>query len=168
MEVRRPERVYRSRSRIQGFQGPPATAGRRLLPFFVLLTVDWEDRGVARLADPPGGPGIQVRLLGPFEVVREDVAQRLPGRGERALLALLALSAGRVVAATSLVGQLWSPADQPDDPIGSDLTVDQFVTILASLARFNVAVQVDQVSYLVVQPAIALARVLQKRLAALR
>jgi DNA-binding SARP family transcriptional activator len=74
---------------------------------------------VARLADPPGGPGMQVRLLGPFEVVLDDVAQRLPGRGERALLALLALSAGRVVAATSLVGQLWSPADLPDDPLNA-------------------------------------------------
>ncbi len=74
---------------------------------------------MARLADPPDGPGIQVRLLGPFEVVLEDVAQRLPGRGERALLALLALSAGRVVAATSLVGQLWSPADLPDDPLNA-------------------------------------------------
>ena len=103
----------RGRSRIQGFQGvPTATAGLRLSPFFVLLTADWEDRGVARSADSPGGPGIQVRLLGPFEVVLEDVAQRLPGRGERALLALLALSAGRVVAATSLVGQLWSASRQ--------------------------------------------------------
>ena len=74
---------------------------------------------MARSADSPGGPGIQVRLLGPFEVVLEDVAQRLPGRGERALLALLALSAGRVVAATSLVGQLWSPADLPDDPLNA-------------------------------------------------
>ena len=74
---------------------------------------------MAGLADPRGGPGMQVRLLGPFEVVLDDVAQRLPGRGERALLALLALSVGRVVAATSLVGQLWSPADLSDDPLNA-------------------------------------------------
>ncbi|HEX9178613.1 MAG TPA: winged helix-turn-helix domain-containing protein, partial [Mycobacterium sp.] len=74
---------------------------------------------MARLADPSGGPGIQVRLLGPFEVVLDDVAQRLPGRGERALLALLALSAERMVAASSLVRQLWAPADLPDDPLNA-------------------------------------------------
>ncbi len=62
---------------------------------------------------------MQVRLLGPFEVVIDDVSQRLPGRGERALLAVLALSAGRVVAATSLVGQLWPPDDLPDDPLNA-------------------------------------------------
>jgi predicted ATPase/DNA-binding SARP family transcriptional activator len=68
------------------------------------------------LAGRRGGPGIQVRLLGPSEIAFDEVAQPLPGLGERALLALLALSAGQVVAATSLIGQLWSSADLPEDP----------------------------------------------------
>jgi hypothetical protein len=50
----------------------------------VLLAADWEDRAVVLLADPRGGPGMQVRLLGPFEVVLADVSQRLRGRGPRA------------------------------------------------------------------------------------
>jgi predicted ATPase/DNA-binding SARP family transcriptional activator len=58
-------------------------------------------------------------MLGPFELVLDDVAQPLPGPGERSLLALLALSAGRVVAATSLVGQLWSSTDLPEDPLNA-------------------------------------------------
>jgi DNA-binding SARP family transcriptional activator len=59
---------------------------------------------------------MDTRLLGPFEVVVDEVVQKLPGRGERALLALLALSAGRVVAATSLIDQLWLPEELPEDP----------------------------------------------------
>src|SRR3954452_11164867 len=62
---------------------------------------------------------MQVRLLGPFEVVLDDVVQPLPGRGERAVLALLALSAGRVVATSSLIEQLWSSADLPGDPVNA-------------------------------------------------
>src|SRR3954452_950713 len=61
-------------------------------------------------------PGMQLLLLGPFEVVT-DLGQRLlPGRGERALLALLALSAGQVVPTSALVDALWSSGDLPVDP----------------------------------------------------
>src|SRR3954462_6142437 len=55
-------------------------------------------------------------LLGPFEVYLDDVPQRLPGRGERALLALLAFSVGRVVATTTLVDPLWPSGALPEDP----------------------------------------------------
>src|SRR5437763_1356207 len=46
---------------------------------------------------------MQLLLLGPFEVVTDLGEGRLPGRGERALLALLALSAGQVVPTNALV-----------------------------------------------------------------
>jgi predicted ATPase/DNA-binding SARP family transcriptional activator len=59
---------------------------------------------------------MRLGLLGPFEVFLDDVPQRLPGRGERALLALLALSVGRAVAATTLVDQLWPSSALPEDP----------------------------------------------------
>src|SRR6266568_4294216 len=42
--------------------------------------------------------------------------QPLAGRGERALLALLALSPGKAVAITTLIDALWNPGDLPQDP----------------------------------------------------
>ncbi len=42
--------------------------------------------------------------------------QPLAGRGERALLALLALSPGKAVAITTLIDALWNPGDLPHDP----------------------------------------------------
>jgi DNA-binding SARP family transcriptional activator len=85
---------------------------------------------------------MQVRLLGPFEVVLDGVVQRLPGRGERALLAFLALSAGRVVAATSLVGQLWSPADLPDGPLNAlQIRVSKLRRALAVLGGRDLVVR---------------------------
>jgi DNA-binding SARP family transcriptional activator len=55
-------------------------------------------------------------LLGPLEVVTDLGQRRLPGRGERALLALLALSVGRVVPTSALVDALWSSGELPVDP----------------------------------------------------
>src|SRR5689334_22003150 len=51
--------------------------------------------------------GVQLGLLGPFELVDGDRPVVVPGAGERALLALLALDAGRVVPAARLVDALW-------------------------------------------------------------
>lgn len=50
---------------------------------------------------------MQVRLLGPVEVVLDGSPVRLRGGRERALLARLALSAGRVVGNDRLVEDLW-------------------------------------------------------------
>ncbi|MGY1683257.1 BTAD domain-containing putative transcriptional regulator [Geodermatophilus sp. SYSU D01176] len=50
---------------------------------------------------------MQIRVLGPVEVVVDGQPRPLPGGGERELLALLALSAGRVVAVPALVDALW-------------------------------------------------------------
>ena len=62
------------------------------------------------------GIGMRLLLLGPFEVVTDLGRRRLPGRGERALLALLALSPGQVVPTSALVDALWSSGDLPIDP----------------------------------------------------
>ncbi|MFD2091892.1 ATP-binding protein [Blastococcus deserti] len=50
---------------------------------------------------------MQIRVLGPVEVVVDGRGRPLPGAGERELLALLALSAGRVLAVPTLVDALW-------------------------------------------------------------
>ncbi|HEX2072817.1 MAG TPA: BTAD domain-containing putative transcriptional regulator [Geodermatophilus sp.] len=50
---------------------------------------------------------MEIRVLGPVELVTEHGARPVQGGGERELLALLALSAGRVVAVPTLVDALW-------------------------------------------------------------
>jgi predicted ATPase/DNA-binding SARP family transcriptional activator len=50
---------------------------------------------------------MQIRVLGPIEVFVDGHARPLPGAGERELLALLALSAGRVVPVPALIDALW-------------------------------------------------------------
>src|SRR3954454_19615812 len=62
---------------------------------------------------------VEVRLLGPFGLATAEGPQRLPGHGERALLAVLALSAGRAVALPTLIEALWDPDHQPDDPVNA-------------------------------------------------
>lgn len=53
---------------------------------------------------------MHIRVLGPVEVVVDGRVRSLPGGGERELLALLALSAGRVAAVPALVDGLWAEA----------------------------------------------------------
>ena len=65
------------------------------------------------------GSAMHLHLLGPFEMVVDSGPVRLAGRGERALVAVLALSPGRVVADTTLIEQLWSDGDQPVDPVNA-------------------------------------------------
>ena len=58
---------------------------------------------------------MEIRVLGPVEVVTGQQVRSLPGSAERELLALLALSAGRVVAVPALVDALWGE-DLPAHP----------------------------------------------------
>lgn len=58
---------------------------------------------------------MEIRVLGPVEVVVEGHVRSLPGGGERELLAVLALSAGRVVAVPALIDALWGE-DLPGNP----------------------------------------------------
>ena len=53
---------------------------------------------------------MEIRVLGPVELVVDGQVRSLPGGGERELLALLALSAGRVVPVPALVDALWGEA----------------------------------------------------------
>ena len=58
---------------------------------------------------------IEIRLLGPFEV---QVGERLsgpPGARQTALLALLALEAGRVVSVQRILDEIWG-GELPADP----------------------------------------------------
>jgi predicted ATPase/DNA-binding SARP family transcriptional activator len=50
---------------------------------------------------------MEIRVLGPVEMVVDGEIRTPPGSGERELLTLLALSAGRVVAVPVLVDALW-------------------------------------------------------------
>ncbi len=58
---------------------------------------------------------IEIRLLGPVEVLVDGEACSVPGAGERELLAVLALSAGHVVPTHALVSALWGE-DLPANP----------------------------------------------------
>jgi DNA-binding SARP family transcriptional activator len=64
-------------------------------------------------ADGAGSPALEVRLLGPIEATREREPVRLGGPKPRALLAILALEAGRVVSVDQIVEALW-PGSPPE------------------------------------------------------
>src|SRR5689334_17599309 len=54
---------------------------------------------------------LEIRVLGPLEVLADGRSCPLPGSGEQAVLALLALDAGHVVSAGALIDGSW--ADRP-------------------------------------------------------
>jgi Transcriptional regulatory protein, C terminal len=56
---------------------------------------------------------MELRLLGPFDVLVDAAPHRVAGRGERALLAL---SPGKVVATSTLIDALWGEDNLPEDP----------------------------------------------------
>src|ERR671932_1871012 len=64
-----------------------------------------------------GGAGF--RLLGPIEVRIDGEASPGLGGGERELLALLLLAAGRPVPASSLIDRLWTDVSLPVDPVNA-------------------------------------------------
>jgi predicted ATPase/DNA-binding SARP family transcriptional activator len=72
------------------------------------------------------GRPIEIRLLGPIELVIDGRDVPLGGPRQRSLLALLALPPGQVVAADTLVDQLW--AGEPTE--GADTTLRSYVSRL--------------------------------------
>jgi DNA-binding SARP family transcriptional activator len=84
---------------------------------------------------------VQVRLLGPLEVVAGDGTPLLVGGAkERAVLALLALHAGQVVAEGQLVDALWGD----DPPRTATKTLRSYVSRLRQgLARGGDEVVID-------------------------
>jgi predicted ATPase/DNA-binding SARP family transcriptional activator len=68
-------------------------------------------------SDDPRSTGatVQVRLLGPVELIRDGAIVSLRRGRQQLLVATLALEAGRALAADRLIEALW-PEEQPDDP----------------------------------------------------
>jgi predicted ATPase/DNA-binding SARP family transcriptional activator len=70
--------------------------------------------------------GIDIRVLGPLEVVVAGRLVEVPGRRERAVLTLLAIEVGRPVDVTRLTELLWGE----DPPRTADKTLQNFVSRL--------------------------------------
>jgi predicted ATPase/DNA-binding SARP family transcriptional activator len=62
---------------------------------------------------------VEFRLLGAMQLRVDDAPAKLPGAAERGLLAVLLLSPGRTVAASSLIDRLWSETALPADPLNA-------------------------------------------------
>jgi len=85
-------------------------------------------------ADRRHGRGIEIRLLGPLEALRDGHAVPLGGTKPRALLASLALEPGRVVSVDRLVENLW-PGEPPNTAAHAvQVYVSQLRTALGSAA----------------------------------
>ncbi|HSK26082.1 MAG TPA: BTAD domain-containing putative transcriptional regulator [Jiangellales bacterium] len=119
------------------------------------------ERGPTVVAHPSYDPGrtvssasihrgahVEIRLLGPVEVAVGDTVHRLPGAGERALLALLALQAGTVAPADRLVDALWGE-DLPANPANAlQLRVSKLRRALATMGAEGAAVVTRPPGYL--------------------
>ncbi|MGH3359223.1 MAG: BTAD domain-containing putative transcriptional regulator [Nocardioidaceae bacterium] len=66
-----------------------------------------------------GGEGLEVRLIGTVALLRDGQPLPVPGRRVRALLALLALSAGRTVSIEALAVGVWG--DEPPERVRGSL-----------------------------------------------
>jgi WD40 repeat protein/serine/threonine protein kinase/DNA-binding SARP family transcriptional activator len=69
---------------------------------------------------------VQVRVLGPLEVVKDGAEVRLGGRKQRTVLALLAAAAGRPVAVDALIDAVWG--EEPTS--GARSTLQTYVSNL--------------------------------------
>ena len=63
-------------------------------------------------------PLVEIRVLGPFQLVMDGRPRTVPGAGERALLARLASAPGRTLATDKLIDDLWG-AVLPVDPLNA-------------------------------------------------
>jgi DNA-binding SARP family transcriptional activator/tetratricopeptide (TPR) repeat protein/DNA-binding XRE family transcriptional regulator len=75
---------------------------------------------VAELQRAPVAGGLLVQVLGSLAVWRDAVPVRVAGAARRAVLGLLALSAGRLVHRDAVIDVLW-----PDDPPGNAVSLVQ-------------------------------------------
>src|SRR3954462_4811195 len=84
--------------------------------------------------DRSHGREIEIRLLGPLEVMRDGQTVPLGGAKPRALLAALGLDPGRVVSVDRLVETLW-PGEPPETaPHAIQVYVSQLRSALGSTA----------------------------------
>ena len=72
------------------------------------------------------GAGVEFRILGPLEVVRDGVLVELGGSQQRALLAVLLLNRRRVVSTDRLIDELW----RESPPATASKTVQVYVSRL--------------------------------------
>src|SRR5689334_2987012 len=78
-----------------------------------------------------GEPVVEFRILGPLEVVHEGRTLPLRGSRERAVLAVLLLSANHVVSVDRIIEELW--AGRPPD--GAVTAIRVFVSRLRKALR---------------------------------
>ena len=90
---------------------------------------------------------MEIHLLGPVEVLVDGTPRTVPGGGERELLALLALSAGRVVAATALIDALWGEALPANPDNALQVRVARLRRALAALGLPSSAVTTRRPGY---------------------
>jgi predicted ATPase/DNA-binding SARP family transcriptional activator/tetratricopeptide (TPR) repeat protein len=94
--------------------------------------------------EAPEATHVDFRLLGPFAITAGDRPLRLPGAAERALLALLLLSPGRMVTANTLIDRLWGDDLPADPPNALQLRVSK---LRRALAQTDASVVRDGVGY---------------------
>src|SRR5262245_43755433 len=75
---------------------------------------------------------MEIRILGPLEVLDGGDPVPLGGRKQRALLAALALSPGRAVSSARLVEDLWGEAAPDTAPKMVQIHVSQLRKVLPS------------------------------------
>jgi predicted ATPase/DNA-binding SARP family transcriptional activator len=99
------------------------------------------------VTDAPGPAHVEFRLLGPLGITADGQPLALPGAAERALLALLLLSPGRMVTANTLIDRLWGEALPADPSNALQLRVSKLRRALAgtdaAVARDGVGYRVD-------------------------
>jgi DNA-binding SARP family transcriptional activator len=99
--------------------------------------------------DDRGGVQLQLRILGPLEVVRDGESLPFRGSRERALLALLVLNANRTVPAERLIEDLWSG----EPPEGANRSLRVYVSRLRQALGAAAATVVKQPAGYVLQVA---------------
>ena len=99
------------------------------------------------MTDALGPAHVEFRLLGPLGITADGQPLALPGAAERALLALLLLSPGRMVTANTLIDRLWGEALPADPSNALQLRVSKLRRALAgtdaAVARDGVGYRVD-------------------------
>ena len=96
------------------------------------------------MTDALGPAHVEFRLLGPLGITADGQPLALPGAAERALLALLLLSPGRMVTANTLIDRLWGEALPADPSNALQLRVSK---LRRALAGTDAAVVRDGVGY---------------------
>ena len=86
---------------------------------------------------------IQLRLLGPVDVLLDGEDLPVGGRRQRTLLSLLALEPGRPVAGDWLIDELWS-GEPPD---GADITLRSYVSRLRASVGPAIPIQATDRGY---------------------